>query len=133
MQDKPHADDRLLKSGEDYLEAILMIEREHGKIRSVDIANYLNVSRPSVNRALNVLQEKGYVNKPDYGTVTITEAGRRRAESVARRHAMLTRLLTEVLGVSAETAEQDACRIEHDISRETSQKLQEYFERQDKK
>ncbi len=69
----------------------------------------------------------GYVSKPSYGEVTITQEGKRRAKSVAVKHKALTKLLTEVLGVGADTAEKDACKIEHDISDETTQKLIEFL------
>ncbi len=118
---------QLHKSGEDYLEAILFIEEQQGRVKSVDIANFLGVSKPSVNKALTILQEMGYVSKPSYGEVTITQEGKRRAKSVAVKHKALTKLLTEVLGVGADTAEKDACKIEHDISDETTQKLIEFL------
>jgi len=120
---------QLHKSGEDYLEAILFIEEQKGRVKSVDIANFLGVSKPSVNKALTILQEMGYVSKPSYGEVTITQEGKRRAKSVAVKHKALTKLLTEVLGVGADTAEKDACKIEHDISDETTQKLIEFLGR----
>ena len=120
---------KLYKSGEDYLEAVLFIEQKKGRVKSIDIANYLGVSRPSVNRALTNLQEMGYISKPIYGEVTITDEGRKRAEVVAKKHVALTRLLTEVLGVSREVAEKDACKIEHDISDETTEKLVEYLKK----
>ena len=113
----------LRKSGEDYLEAILFIEEEKGIVKSVDIATYLGVSKPSVNKALTILQEMGYVSKPNYSQVTITQEGRKKAKAVAQKHSALTRLLTDVLGVSEEVAEKDACKIEHDISEETTQNL----------
>ena len=119
----------LYKSGEDYLEAVLFIERKKGRVKSIDVANYLGVSRPSVNRALTNLQEMGYVSKPIYGEVTITDEGRKRAEVVAKKHVALTQLLTDVLGVSREVAEKDACKIEHDISDETTEKLIEYLKK----
>ncbi len=118
---------QLHKSGEDYLEAVLFIERQKGRVKSVDIAKYLGVSKPSVNKALTNLQEMGYVNKPIYGEVSITKEGRERAETVARKHVALTKLLTEVLGVSPDVAEKDACKIEHDISEETTIKLIYYL------
>lgn len=117
----------LYKSGEDYLEAVLFIEQQKGRVRSVDIAKYLGVSKPSVNKALSILQEMGYVNKPDYGDVTITDEGRKKAQTVALKHKALTRLLTDVLGVAPEIADIDACKIEHDISEETTKKLIEYL------
>ena len=113
----------LRKSGEDYLEAILFIEEEKGIVKSVDIATYLGVSKPSVNKALTILQGMGYVSKPNYSQVTITQEGRKKAKAVAQKHSALTRLLTDVLGVSEEVAEKDACKIEHDISEETTEKL----------
>ena len=118
----------LRKSGEDYLEAILFIEEKKGVVKSVDIANHLGVSKPSVNKALTLLQEMGYVNKPNYQQVTITAEGRQKARAVAQKHTALTRLLSEVLGVSEETAEKDACKIEHDISEETTEKLKVFLE-----
>ena len=119
----------LHKSGEDYLEAVLFIEEQKGRVKSVDIAKYLGVSKPSVNKALTILQEMGYISKPNYGEVTITEEGRSKAKAVAAKHVALTKLLIDVLGVSPETAERDACKIEHDISQETSEKLLAYVEK----
>ncbi len=121
----------LRKSGEDYLEAILFIEEEKGIVKSVDIATYLGVSKPSVNKALTILQEMGYVSKPNYSQVTITQEGRKKAKAVAQKHNALTRLLTDVLGVSEEVAEKDACKIEHDISEETTQKLIAFLQKRD--
>ena len=123
----------LRKSGEDYLEAILFIEEEKGIVKSVDIATYLGVSKPSVNKALTILQEMGYVSKPNYSQVTITQEGRKRAKAVAQKHSALTRLLTDVLGVSEEVAEKDACKIEHDISQETFDALKSIAEREKNK
>ena len=119
---------QLHKSGEDYLEAILFIEEQKGRVKSVDIANFLGVSKPSVNKALTILQEMGYVSKPSYGEVTITQEGKKRAKAVAEKHIALTKFLTDVLGVEADTAEKDACKIEHDISEETTHKLIEFLE-----
>ena len=121
----------LRKSGEDYLEAILFIEEEKGIVKSVDIATYLGVSKPSVNKALTILQEMGYVSKPNYSQVTITQEGRKKAKAVAQKHSALTRLLTDVLGVSEEVAEKDACKIEHDKSEETTQKLIAFLQKRD--
>lgn len=124
---------KLRKSGEDYLEAILFIEEKKGTVKSVDIASYLGVSKPSVNKALTLLQEMGYVSKPNYSQVTITAEGRKKARAVAQKHTALTILLKDVLGVNAETAEKDACKIEHDISEETTEKLIAYLDNYNKK
>lgn len=119
---------QLHKSGEDYLEAVLFIEAQKGRVKSIDVANYLGVSKPSVNRALNILQDMGYISKPSYGEVTITDEGRKTAKLIAQKHVALTRLLTDVLGVSPDVAEKDACKIEHDISQETTQRLIEFLD-----
>jgi len=113
------------KSGEDYLEAILVIEMERGKVRSVDISRQLSVSRPSVNRAVNVLVSKGYLEHETYGNVILTKTGRAYAEKIYGRHTALTRFLHEVLGVSDKTSRKDACLIEHDVSVETMDRIRD--------
>ncbi|MCL2176658.1 MAG: metal-dependent transcriptional regulator [Firmicutes bacterium] len=117
----------LKKSGEDYLEAIYTIKSKYNKmkVKSVDIANYLGVSKPSTNRALNILIEYGYVEKEDYGAVTLTDCGINLAKSIKRKHDNIKLLLTKLLGVSEAQAEIDACKIEHTLSHETTQKLEE--------
>lgn len=109
------------ESGEDYLEAMLQLEDEHQEIRSVDVAHKMNVSRPSVNKAVTVLKEAGMVLQEPYGNIYLTDEGRKRAEEVYNRHSTLRRFLTNVLQINPETAEKDACRMEHIISEETFQ------------
>lgn len=116
------------KSGEDYLEAILNIETEDSGARITDIAEYLGVSKPSVNRAMKVLCEKGYVNHETYGKITLTEKGRAYASMVYKRHTVLVRFLKEILNVSDDVSERDACLIEHDVSSETMEKIASYLE-----
>ncbi len=113
------------KSGEDYLEAILVLEIKHEteKVRSTDIARHLGVSKPSVSRAMSVLKADGYVDMQTYGEVSLTAKGRAVAEEVYDRHRMLTRFFRDILGVEKSVAEHDACLIEHDISPESMQKL----------
>ena len=117
------------KSGEDYLEAILVQEIRHDsdKVRSTDIARHLGVSRPSVSRAMSILKAEGYVEMETYGDVRLTAKGRAVAEEVYDRHRMLTRFLRDILGVDREIAEHDACLIEHDISSQSMQKLTEFI------
>lgn len=115
------------KSGEDYLEAVLALSREHEKVRTTDVALRLGVSKPSVNRAMKVLASEGYVTQETYGDIHLTEKGRLKASQVYFRHTTLTSFLKDVLGVDAVIAEQDACLIEHDISSETMEKLASFL------
>lgn len=116
------------KSGEDYLEAILNLEDKDGDSRITDIAEHLKVSKPSVNRAMKVLGEKGYVNHETYGKITLTERGRSYATMVYSRHKTLVSFLIDILNVSADVAVHDACLIEHDVSSETMEKIRSYLE-----
>ena len=116
------------KSGEDYLEAILNIESEQGFVRITDIAQRLEVSKPSVNRAMKVLREDGYVNHETYGQITLTEKGKVHAAMVYKRHTTLVKFLRDVLHVSEEVSERDACLIEHDVSSETMEKITSFLE-----
>ena len=119
------------RSGEDYLEAILVLETkfESDDVRSTDIAKYLGVSKPSVSRAMSILKNDGYVNMEVYGEVSLTARGRAVAEEVYSRHRMLTFFFRDILGVEKSTAEHDACLIEHDISSESMQKLTDFIRR----
>jgi len=119
------------KSGEDYLEAILRISEETGseKVRTTDIANKLGVSKPSVSRAMGVLRDDGYIEQESYGDIVLTDDGRTIAEGVFDSHKLLTAFLYEIIGVSLDTAEHDACLIEHDISAETKKRLSEYYKK----
>ena len=103
------------ESGEDYLEAILRLKNENGVARSVDVAKKLNVSKPSVSRAMSILEENGYVEVGSIGSLELTEKGLARAEEVYSRHVLLTAFLQKITGVPEEQAEENACKIEHDI------------------
>ena len=106
------------KSAEDYLEAMLMLKQERGYIRSVDVADKLGVTKPSVSYATKRLKESGYISFDPAGMIVLEARGLEIAERMLERHNLLTELLIG-LGVSPETARDDACKIEHDLSVET--------------
>ena len=108
----------LQESGEMYLEAIYILSRKKDFVRSIDVSEYRNYSKPSVSRAVGLLKEGGYVLMDRDGGLTLTEAGRAVAEKIYDRHTTLTKFLT-LLGVDEEIAQDDACRIEHCISDES--------------
>ncbi len=109
---------KIKKSAEDYLETMLMLEEEHGYIRSIDIAKHLGVTKPSVSYAVKRLKENGYINMESNGPITLAPPGRKIAKRIYERHKALTAFLT-LLGVDPDLAEEDACKIEHDISHDT--------------
>ena len=111
---KHRADESL----EDYLETILILQKSRGQVRSIDIANEMNFTKPSVSVAMKNLREKGYITMDSTGYITLTEVGRQRAEDVLERHTILADLLMRI-GVSKETALADACKVEHDLSEES--------------
>ena len=117
---------KIQESAEDYLEAILILKNERGLVHSIDVARHLNYSKPSVSRAVKLLREDGKLTMDESGTLELTDKGREIAERIYERHRLLTLWLTE-LGVSEAQAAEDACRVEHDISAETFQKLKEHF------
>lgn len=114
------------ESGENYLEAILMIYKKKGSVRSIDIVNQLNISKPSVSVAMKNLRENGYIVMDENNNITLTEKGREIAERIYERHLVLQEMLIG-LGVSEETAVEDACRIEHDLSEETFEAIKKHY------
>lgn len=119
--------DGIHESGEDYLEAILRLQKENGAARSVDVAKKLNVSKPSVSRAMSVLEQKGYVATAKDGSLVFTDKGRQEAESIYSRHVLLTKFLMEITGVKESVAEENACRIEHDIDPEVTKGIKKWM------
>lgn len=117
------------ESGENYLEAIYILEKEQGLVRSIDVALFLGVTKPSVSRAMSNLKAQKLVDMPADGGVVLTDEGRKLAESVYERHELITEFLV-TLGVSRETAAEDACRMEHVISEETFACLREHAREQ---
>ena len=114
---------KILSSSQDYLEAILDLSEESPNVKSVDVAKKLDVSRASVNRAVNLLKEQGYITQEKYGDIFLTDAGIQEGKKIRETHDILQGFFVDILGVSPEVAEEDACMIEHCISEETKQKL----------
>lgn len=106
------------ESLEDYLETILILSRRFSAVRSIDVANEMNFSKPSVSVAVKNLKKREYITVSEDGYISLTEAGRKIAESVYERHTLLTDWLIH-LGVDPEVAASDACRMEHDITPES--------------
>ena len=118
---------KLYASGEDYLETILILHREMGMVRSVDVARHMDVSKPSVCHAVAVLQEGGFLAMDEDHFLHLTEVGKEIAGKIYERHCFFTDRLIEA-GVDPKTAEADACRIEHVISDETFRRLKEKYQ-----
>ena len=119
---------KILESGENYLETILMLKESKGSVRSIDIVRQMNFSKPSVSRAMSLLRENGYITMDKEGWIQLTESGMEVASRIYERHRLLTKWLM-ALGVSPEVAAEDACRMEHDISKETFEKLKAHIEK----
>ena len=121
----------MLESGENYLETVLRIMEEKGHVRSVDVAEKLGVTKPSVSRAMSILRAEGYITFADTGHILFTEKGRAKAEAVYDRHRTISRFLVLSLGVDEALAAKDACRFEHDISDETFGRMKDYVKEHD--
>ena len=120
--------DNLSHSAQDYLEAILILSEERGKTRVKEVAERLEVSKPSVVVAIKSLAEKGLVNHEHYGYVELTREGYEVARQIYHRHQVLTTFLNRILGLTPAMAEQDACQMEHYISPLTLERLVKFVE-----
>ena len=118
---------KLYASGEDYLEAVLVLQRKQGMVRSVDLARHMGFSKPSISHAVGVLKNGGFLTVDDDGFLHLTVIGREIAEKIYERHLFFMEQLIAA-GVDPKTAEADACRIEHVISNESFQKLKDALE-----
>lgn len=118
----------LHQSGEDYLEAILVLKEEKGSVRSIDVAQHLGFSKPSISRAVSILRASGYITMEKDGRLELTQAGDQVAREIYERHRLLTDWLVR-LGVPPGIAAEDACKIEHDISPETFRCLKAHAEK----
>lgn len=121
-----HLKHRSNESIEDYLETILSLQKKLGQVRSIDIANEMNFSKPSVSVAMKNLREKGFIIIDESGHILLTEDGQKQATDVLEKHTILTNWLIS-LGVDKEIAQEDACRMEHDMSDETFMALKAHI------
>ena len=117
---------QIFDSTENYLEAIVKLTQEHGHVRSIDLANFFDISRASVSNAVKKMEEENYVLMAKDGSLTLTPSGRNLGESIYDRHLTLRKFLLSI-GVDEKTADEDACRIEHAISAETFSHLKDYL------
>ena len=116
----------LQESGEMYLETIYVLSKVHPTVRSIDISEHMGYSKPSVSRAVGLLKKGEYIQVDKDGYITLTDKGRDVAEKIYERHTVLSRMLM-ALGVSAETAAEDACRLEHAISDESFEAIKKHI------
>ena len=118
----------LQESGEMYLETIYVLSKTSDAVRAVDVGEHLGYSKPSVSRAMGILKSGGYVVTNEFGHLLLTDTGRAIAEKIFERHTVLTEVLVS-LGVSRETAAEDACKIEHVISDESFEAMKQHWKR----
>lgn len=123
---------KIHESAEDYLERILVLKKKNGKVISIDIANSMNYSKPSISRAMKILRENKYITFEENGEINLTEKGLNIAQKIYERHVLLTNYFM-ALGVKEETARNDACKVEHDLSEETFNAIKAHVEKLDKK
>ena len=123
-----HLKHRSNESIEDYLETILSLQKKLGQVRSIDIANEMNFSKPSVSVAMKNLREKGFITIDEAGHILLTDSGKKQAEDVLEKHTILTNWLVS-LGIDKAIAQEDACRMEHVISDETLEAIREFVEK----
>ena len=116
------------QSAEDYLESLLVLQEKGGQVRSIDIVNLLGYSKPSVSIAMKKLRESGYISMSPDGLITLNESGLEIARQVYSRHQVVTKLFV-MMGVPHEIAAEDACRVEHDLSQETFERIRDFVRR----
>ena len=120
---------KLSQNMEDYLEAILLLEKRQGNVRVKEIARELQITMPSVSSAIKNLEKQGLVCHPRYDLVGLTETGNHIANEIYRRHQIIKSFLFDVLGLDSETAEKDACGMEHAMSSKTLERLSKFMEK----
>lgn len=124
--------EKLNRAGEDYLKAILILQRKNGSVRSLDIAKLLDVSKPSVSVAVKLLREGGFLTMDSDKHICLTDIGRETAELVYEKHRVLSECLI-AMGVDSDTADKDACRMEHIVSPETIEKMKIFLDKETEK
>lgn len=117
---------KIQESGENYLETILLLQNKKGSVRSVDIAEELGFTKPSISRAMGILKESGYITMEPRGEIRLTEAGAQKASEIYERHRVIAEYFVLSLNMDRKAAERDACRVEHIISRETFDHIKTY-------
>ena len=120
---------KLQESGENYLETILILSRKNGSVRSIDVANELNFSKPSISRAMGILKNAGLITIEKNGQINLTEMGHERATAIYERHCLIKEFLIKTLQIDESLADKDACRIEHVISEETFNRMKELLKK----
>ena len=120
---------KIQESGENYLETILILQNKNGFVRSTDVAAELDFAKPSISRAMSILKKAEFITMEDNGRIKLTEKGLKKAAEVYERHQLISEYLVKALGVSIETADRDACRIEHIISEESFEKIKEFVDK----
>jgi Mn-dependent DtxR family transcriptional regulator len=121
---------QLTMSLEDYLKRIYLLQSEGKEVRVTDIAAVLNISKPSVNRAINMLREEGFLEHEHYGTILLTEKGEKVGRNMYETHKVIKRFLIEILDVDPEIAEKEACLMEHSISKGTKKKWKKFLKKE---
>lgn len=119
---------KIKESAENYLETILMLKNKNGHVRSIDVATELGFTKPSVSVAMKNFREEGYIVTDADGGISLTDKGMEIAERIYERHDLIARALI-LIGVDEQTAYEDSCKIEHDISQQTFEKLKEFIEK----
>lgn len=122
----------MYESGEMYLETILILKKRNGQVRSIDIARELDFSKPSVSRAVGILKDDEFIYIDENGLIDLTEKGEAKAKKIYEKHKNLTAFLIEIVGVSPQIAEEDACRMEHFISEETFEGIKRLLKEKEK-
>lgn len=117
---------KIQESGEMYLETILILHQKNELVRSIDLANTLRFSKPSISRAMNVLKASEYIIIEKNGNIVLTNKGKEKASQIYERHILIAKYLMITLGVDEDTANQDACRIEHIISQTSFEKIKKF-------